>query len=164
MITPTEASVEPQEGRCVPDLNPQRLAATGYVDAGLVNPKASVNKWTCEDWGATHQTYFTCFGKDPCPDMAVDTIHAFIWQDPTTPNAAWPSIAKLGSGRKRKRGDEARRCVPSRGADVVASDSLASFLRCLRQFASAQRGGTREGTPSPGAARNDLRRARTAVP
>jgi hypothetical protein len=84
-----------KDGAC-PALNPQRLADTGYVDASQVNPKASVNKWTCEDWGATHQTHFTRFGKDPCPEMAVDTIYAFIWQDPTTPNAEWPSTAKLG--------------------------------------------------------------------
>jgi hypothetical protein len=84
-----------KDGAC-PTLNPQKLADTGYVDADQVNPKNSVNKWTCEDWGATHRTYFTRFGKDPCPEMEVDTIYAFVWQDPTTADAEWPVISNLG--------------------------------------------------------------------
>lgn len=87
-----------KDGAC-PSLDPARIASTGYVDAGQVNPKNPVNKWTCEDWGSTHQTYLTDLGSDPCAKMDDDVIYAFIWQDPTTPNAAAPSYRELGNWR-----------------------------------------------------------------
>jgi hypothetical protein len=84
-----------KDGAC-PGLDPWKLEATGYVDVDQVNPKNPVNKWTCEDWGNTHQTIFTTFGYDPCFDMWDDYVYAFIWEDPTLPNAQKPRIERLG--------------------------------------------------------------------
>jgi hypothetical protein len=83
-----------KDGAC-PSVDPKKLAATGYVDAEQVNPKKKVNKWTCEDWGRTHQTYLSSIGSDPCYVMWDDTVYAFIWQDPTTPNAEKPRYVQL---------------------------------------------------------------------
>lgn len=84
-----------KKGAC-PTLDAQKLAETGYVDADQVNPKAPANKWTCEAWGETHQTFLNSgIGADPCNVMWVDTIYAFVWQDPTTPSAPKPTMAQL---------------------------------------------------------------------
>jgi hypothetical protein len=83
-----------KDGAC-PSIKKEKLAATGYVDFDQVNPKKKVNKWTCEDWGATHQTYLGSIGSDPCYVMWQDTMYAFIWQDPTTPNAPAPRYVQL---------------------------------------------------------------------
>ncbi len=84
-----------KDGAC-PSLDPNKLAATGFVDVDQVNPKNPVNKWTCEDWGRTHQTYLAGLGSDPCPALWNDQVYAFIWQDPTTSNPAAPSLVQLG--------------------------------------------------------------------
>lgn len=83
-----------KDGAC-PSIDKNKLAETGYVDVDQVNPKDPVNKWTCEDWGSTHQTYLSSIGSDPCYVMWDDTMYAFIWQDPTTPNAALPRYVQL---------------------------------------------------------------------
>lgn len=83
-----------KDGAC-PSINPGKLADTGYVDIDQVNPKDPVNKWTCEDWGKTHQTYLSAIGSDPCYVMWQDTMYAFVWQDPTTPNAPLPRYVQL---------------------------------------------------------------------
>jgi hypothetical protein len=83
-----------KDGAC-PSINPEKLAASGYVDIDQVNPKNPVNKWTCEDWGSSHQTYLGSIGSDPCYVMWQDTMYAFIWQDPTTPNAPGPRYVQL---------------------------------------------------------------------
>ena len=83
-----------KDGAC-PTLSTDKLVASGYVDADQVFPNA-VPKWTCQDWGRTHQTYLTDLGADPCPEMQADSVYAFFWQDPTTPNAAKPSYLYLG--------------------------------------------------------------------
>ena len=90
-----------KDGAC-PALDPARLAATGLADVDQIYPNP-VPKWTCEDWGTTHETYKTDLGSDPCSHMLEDNIYAFYWQDPTTPNAKAPSyqdVAKKYAGDK----------------------------------------------------------------
>jgi hypothetical protein len=84
-----------KDGPC-PSINRDKLAATGYVDVDQVNPAASPNKWSCEDWGDTHQMYLGWVGGDPCYKMWDDTMYAFMWQDPTTSNAPTPWYQELG--------------------------------------------------------------------
>jgi hypothetical protein len=84
-----------KDGGC-PRLDPTKLAATGYVDAVDVAPQDRVPKMTCEQWGDYHQTFLTDLGADPCPQMWNDYLYAFVWQDPTTPNAIRPYPMRLG--------------------------------------------------------------------
>jgi hypothetical protein len=85
-----------KNGAC-PDLDPEKLAETGYVDVDLVNPKTPANKWTCEEWGDKLQTALTSFGSDPCPNMWDDYVYAFMWQNPANPSALKPWVERLGN-------------------------------------------------------------------
>jgi hypothetical protein len=78
-----------KDGAC-PRLDPAKLEATGYVDVADVTPQDRVPKMTCEEWGDSHQTFLTDLGADPCPEMWDNYLYAFVWQDPTTPNAIRP--------------------------------------------------------------------------
>lgn len=83
-----------KKGAC-PTVSPVRLASTGLADYDQIYPNP-VHKWTCEDWGRTHQTYLNALGADPCPKLTDDRIYAFFWQDPTTPDAPKPTYAVVG--------------------------------------------------------------------
>lgn len=83
-----------KDGAC-PRLDPAKLADTGYVDVADVTPQDHVPKMSCEKWGDYHQTFLTGLGADPCPQMWNDYVYAFVWQDPTTPNAARPYSVRL---------------------------------------------------------------------
>ncbi|HEY6795308.1 MAG TPA: hypothetical protein VI248_11575 [Kineosporiaceae bacterium] len=83
-----------KDGDC-PPVNPYKLVQTGYADLDQISPNP-VHKWTCEDWGRTHQTYLDPdLGADPCNNMRTDFMYAFFWQDPTTPNPPAPSHQML---------------------------------------------------------------------
>lgn len=84
-----------KDGAC-PELNPDKLVATGYVDYDQIFPNP-VPKETSEDWGETHQTALTRLGPDPTTNMWDDCLYVFFWEDPTTPNATKPSYLNLGS-------------------------------------------------------------------
>jgi hypothetical protein len=83
-----------KDGAC-PRLDPEKLAATGYVDTTDVTPQDRVPKMTCEQWGDYHQTFLTDLGADPCPEMWNDYLYAFIWEDSTIPNAVRPYFMRL---------------------------------------------------------------------
>jgi hypothetical protein len=83
-----------KDGEC-PTLDANTLAATKLVDVDQVIPDP-VPKWTCEDWGRTHQTHRTDLGADPCPKMEDDHVYAFFWMDPTYDGAKPPSYQDLG--------------------------------------------------------------------
>jgi hypothetical protein len=86
-----------KKGDC-PFVDAVRLAQTGYADWNQIysNP---VPKWTCEDWGKTHQTFFTDLGTDPCPTLTDDVLYAFFWYDPTLPFAKPPSYKVIANWR-----------------------------------------------------------------
>lgn len=83
-----------KDGAC-PALDPGKLVATGLVDADQVMPNP-VPKWTCENWGRTHQTSMTDLGADPCPKLTDDHVYAFFWVDPTLVHAKPPQVTDLG--------------------------------------------------------------------
>jgi hypothetical protein len=83
------------DGEC-PWLSPDKLALTGLVDRSQIFPNP-VHKWTCEDWGSTHQTaLIPNLGADPCPKLPDDHLIAFYWMDPTLPNPDLPHYQDLG--------------------------------------------------------------------
>lgn len=85
-----------KDGGC-PALDANKLTATKLVDVDQVIPNR-VPKWTCENWGRTHQTFRTNLGADPCPTMEDDHVYAFFWMDPTYDGAKPPSYQDLGPG------------------------------------------------------------------
>lgn len=83
-----------KDGKC-PGLDANKLVATGLLDVDQVMPNP-VPKWTCEDWGRTHQTDLIDLNADPCPNLTDDHVYAFFWVDPTLVNAKQPSYRDLG--------------------------------------------------------------------